>query len=124
MELIDISNNEFEMAMGTEEVSYIDEGRIKTINNGMFMHWSMYLSDERKIFIKFKDENNIFYKNSEDFNKTLVKSEKSDEVIEILGYKCKKVTIIFDDDSSIVSYFAPKLNVNSEGFKYFNVSSI
>ena len=117
MNLNGVTSSEFKVAMGSIEEFYIQSGNHKTKYNGLIMDWVIYKANEDKIYFKAKDEVDVFYKSSMVFDKTPSKIEFHDEVIEVLGYSCKKLTIHFDENSRITSYYSTDLPVDSELYK-------
>jgi len=112
-----LTNSDLKTAMGSIEEFFINTGNHLTMSNGTIMDWVLYKNEGSKVYFKMKDEKSIHFKNSNIFKKKLYKIEFYYENFKFLGYDCKKITIHFDDDTKITSYYSSKLYVDSKLFE-------
>lgn len=91
--LPNISDEQFSKMMGSTQEYYIKNGDYKSVANGSFFQWQLYINKDNKLYNKMANSETLFWID-EDTNKDMVlKAEINKGVIEILGYLCDELVL-------------------------------
>src|SRR5688500_9562817 len=117
-----VTDEQFSGMMGTS-MEYLMKGSdYKTITNGNYLLWQLYISKDNKIYNKIANSPAILWNDVTINTDEVLKAETNKNVVEILGYKCDE--LILTCKSGIQKYYynaGLKLDAKLyENFKYQN----
>lgn len=102
--------------MGTSLEYNMKEGNYKTISNGTFLLWQLYLQKENKVYSKFSNSNSIFWNDGAENKDEVLDIVLNRKALEILGNQCDE--LILTCKSGIQKYyFTPKYKVDPKFFE-------
>ena len=101
--LSNVTDQQFNAMMGDTQEYFIDGGDYKTITNGTFFIWQLYLNADNKLYTKIANSEAILWNDGSINNDEIVKAELNKEVIEVLGYKCDE--LILTCKSGVQKYY-------------------
>lgn len=107
---------------------FIKGGDYKTITNGMFAQWQLYINKENKIYNKMASSDTVFWNNASEHDDEVLSAKVNKNVTTILGYPCDE--LILTCRSGVQKYYYnSKLRVDSKLYtkhqygNYFNYIS-
>ncbi|WP_276373201.1 hypothetical protein [Chryseolinea sp. H1M3-3] len=111
-----VTNEMFTSMMGTS-LEYIVKGAsYKTISNGTFLQWQLYLPKDNKLYTKFSNSPSILWNDGAVNPDEVIKSELNKNVVEILGHACDE--LVLTCKSGVQKYyFNSKLKMDSRLFE-------
>jgi hypothetical protein len=113
-----VPNEQFAAMMGTTWEYYIKEGNYKTITDGTFLLWQLYINKDNKLYNKLSNSAAILWNDGAVNPDEVMKSELNKAVITILGYQCDE--LILTCKSGVQKYyFNSDLKVNTSLFEKF-----
>jgi hypothetical protein len=102
--------------MGTTVEYNLKEGNYKTISNGTFLLWQLYVQQDNKLYTKFANSNSIFWNDGAENKDEVLKIDLNKKALEILGYKCDE--LVLTCKSGVQKYyFTSKFKVDPKLFK-------
>ena len=111
--------------LGTIHYYYVKGGDYKTVTNGHFAQWQMYLSKDNKIYNKMASSDTVFWNNAAEHDDDVLSTKLNKNVITILGYPCDE--LVLTCRSGVHKYyFNSKLRLDSKLYvkhKYANYYS-
>lgn len=117
-----LADEQFSAMMGTSMEYVIKGSDYKTITNGNYLLWQLYISKDNKIYNKIAGSPAILWNDVTINNDEVLKAETHKNAIEVLGYKCDE--LILTCKSGIQKYYYnPDLKLDAklyENFKYQN----
>ena len=120
--LPNLTNEVFTAMMGTSIEYSIKGASYKTVSNGTFLLWQLYLPKDNKLYTKFSNTPAILWNDGAVNPDEVLKSELNKNVVDILGYSCDE--LVLTCKSGIQKYyFNSKLKMDSklfENHKYGN----
>jgi hypothetical protein len=117
-----ISDDQFTAMMGSAQEYYIKDGDYKSIANGTFFQWQLYVNKENKLYTKMVSSESLLWNDGAANSDEVLKTEINKSVIEILGYKCDEL-ILTRKSGTQKYYFNATLSVDKKIFanhKYGN----
>ena len=106
-----LTDQQFTSMMGSTQEYFIKGGTYKSINNGSYFQWQLYVNIENKHYSKVSNSETLSWIDGTKNKDEILKVETNKGVIEILGYKCDE--IIFTCKSGTQKYyFNAKLSVD------------
>jgi hypothetical protein len=117
-----ISDDQFTAMMGSAQQYYIKDGDYKSIANGTFFQWQLYVNKENKLYTKMVSSESLLWNDGAANSDEVLKTEINKSVIEILGYKCDEL-ILTCKSGTQKYYFNATLSVDKKIFanhKYGN----
>jgi hypothetical protein len=117
-----ISDDQFTAMMGSAQEYYIKDGDYKSIANGTFFQWQLYVNKENKLYTKMVSSESLLWNDGAANSDEVLKTEINKSVIEILGYKCDEL-ILTCKSGTQKYYFNATLSVDKKIFanhKYGN----
>jgi len=117
-----VTDEQITTMMGSKQEYFIKNGDYKSILNGSYIQWQLYLNKENKLYNKTSDTEVITTVDASTITDEVLKSEINKGVTEILGYKCDEL-ILTCKNSVQKYYFNAKLSVDPKLFanhKYGN----
>ena len=106
-----VTDMQFEQMMGSREEFYIKNGDYKSVRNGTFYQWSLYVNKENKFYSKLSNSDTLYWDDAGSNTDTVLKVEVNREAINILGYKCDEL-ILTCKNGIQKHYFNSKLHVD------------
>jgi hypothetical protein len=117
-----LTDEQFSAMMGTSMEYLMKGSNYKTITNGNYILWQLYISKDNKIYNKIANSPAILWNDVTINTDEVLKAETNKNVVEILGYKCDE--LILTCKSGIQKYYYnPSLKLDAklyENFKYQN----
>ncbi len=108
--------------LGSVHNYYIKNGDYKTVTNGMFAQWQLYINKDNKLYNKMASSDTVFWNDAAIHDDEVVSSKVNKNVITILGYPCDE--LVLNCRSGVHKYyFNSKLRVDAKLFiknKYGN----
>jgi hypothetical protein len=102
--------------MGTTVEYNLKEGNYKTISNGTFLLWQLYVQQDNKLYTKFANSNSIFWNDGAENKDEVLKIDVNKKALEILGYKCDE--LVLTCKSGVQKYyFTSKFKVDPKLFE-------
>ncbi len=118
----EMTDEQFTMMMGSTQEYFIKDGDYKSVTNGSFFQWQLYVNQDNKLYNKMSNSETLLWNDGAINPDEILKAEFNKEVTEILGYKCDEL-ILTCKSGTQKYYFNSKLSVNTELFvnhKYGN----
>ncbi|NQY30077.1 MAG: DUF4412 domain-containing protein [Flavobacteriaceae bacterium] len=111
-----LEDEQFTSMMGSQNEFYIKEDNYKSMTDGTYYQWQLYINKDNKLYSKFANSKTILWNDSQINNDSIITIALNKNVIDILGYNCDE--IILTCESGIQKYyFTSKLAMSSELFK-------
>jgi hypothetical protein len=111
--LPNVKDEQFNSMMGTKQEYYIKGGNYKSVTNGTFAQWQLYINQDNKLYSKFSNSETILWNDGGVNTDSVIKIQVNKGVTEILGYKCDE--LILTCKSGIQKYyFNSKIGVDTK----------
>jgi hypothetical protein len=114
--------------MGIVHNYFIKGGDYKTMINGQFAEWQLYISKENRIYSKMKSSDLVMWNDGSEYDDEVLNAEVNKNVIKILEYDCDE--LILTCRSGVHKYYYnsqltvdPKLFLNHKYGNYYNYIS-
>ncbi|NOT73760.1 MAG: hypothetical protein HOP08_02445 [Cyclobacteriaceae bacterium] len=121
-----LSSEQFTSMMGTTQIYLLKGGDYKSLTNGTFAQWQLYINKDNKLYNKMSHSPTVFWLDGAVNTDEILKVEINKEVTEVLGYLCDE--LIFTCKSGIKKYyFSSKIKIDPklyEQHKYGNWNEI
>lgn len=114
-----ISDQQLNGMLGNITEYYIKGGNYKTVTNGTFLQWQLYINKDNKLYNKFAIAETLLWNDCSKNPTEVVKTEIKKGVLSILGYVCDEVTLTCKNGLQKY-YFSSKLKVNAKAFANHN----
>lgn len=102
--------------LGSVHNYYIKGGNYKTITNGKFALWQLYINADNKVYNKIAPVDTVFWNNAAEHDDEVLEAKVNKKVIKILGYDCDE--LILTCRSGVQKYYySPKLGADAKLFK-------
>ena len=110
--LPNVPSEQFTSMMGSTFEYSIKGGNYKTIADGSFFQWQVYINKDNKLYNKLSNSASILWNDGAVNPDELIKSELNKGGATILGYKCDE--LILTCKSGVQKYyFSPELKVDA-----------
>jgi hypothetical protein len=119
-----MKDEQFADLLGTVQQYYIRGGDYKSVTNGSFVKWQLYINKENKLYTSVANSEALLWNDAGLNTDSVLKVELHPSVLEILGYKCDELVLTCKTGLQKY-YFTHKLPVNSKLYtnhKYGNWS--
>lgn len=117
-----VKDDQFNSMMGNKQEYYIKGGNYRSVTNGTFSQWQLYVNKDNKLYSKMTSSETILWNDGCVNTDSIIKIELNKGVTEIIGYKCDE--LILTCKSGIQKYyFNSRLGVDTKLFadhKYGN----
>ncbi len=111
--LPNIKDEKFNSLMGNTQEYFIKGGDYKSVTNGTFLQWQLYINKDNRLYNKMSNSETIFWNDGSVNDDSIIEVQLNKETTEILGYKCDE--LILTCKSGIQKYyFNSKLSVDSK----------
>ena len=120
--LPNMKDEQFNSMMGTKQEYYIKGGNYKSVTNGTFSQWQLYINKDNKLYNKMSNSETILWNDGSVNTDSIISVQLNKGVTEILGYKCDEL-ILTCKSGTQKYYFNSKLGVDTKLFvnhKYGN----
>ena len=99
--------------LGAKHNYFIKGGDYKTVTNGIFAQWQLYINSENKIYNKMASSDTVFWANAAEHDDEVLNMKMTPNAVTILGYSCDE--LILTCRSGVQKYyFNSKLRVDSK----------
>lgn len=110
-----ITDQQWVAMLGSTQEYYIKGGDYKSITNGTFAQWQLYINKDNKFYNKMSNSESVFWNDASVQGDEVLKVEVIKNATEVLGYKCDEV--ILTCKSGVQKYyFNSKLAVDTKLF--------
>ena len=110
-----VSDEQFTTMMGSTQEYYIKNGDYKSVANGSFFQWQLYVNKENRIYSKMSNSETLLWNDGATNSDEILKIEVNKNITEILGYKCDEVVLTCKSGMQKY-YFNTKLSVDTKLF--------
>jgi hypothetical protein len=111
-----VTDEQFTTMMGSTQEYFIKNGDYKSVANGNFFQWQLYVNKDNKLYSKMANSETLLWSDGAINSDEILKAEVNKGVTEILGYKCDE--LILTCKSGIQKYyFNTKLLVDTKLFE-------
>lgn len=120
--LPNMTSEQFTSMMGTKQEYYIKGGNYKSVTDGTFMQWQIYINKDNKLYNKMSNSEAALWNDGNENSDSILKTQINKGKTEILGYKCDEL-ILTCKSGTETYYFNSKLGVDAQLFvkhKYGN----
>jgi len=110
-----MTDEQFTTMMGSTQEYFIKNGDYKSVANGSFFQWQLYINKDNKLYSKMSNSETLLWNDAATNPDEILKTEINKGVTEILGYKCDE--IVLTCKSGIQKYyFNTKFSVDTNLF--------
>lgn len=110
-----MTDQQWTSMMGSTQEYLIKGGDYKSISNGTFFQWQLYINKENKLYSKMSNSETALWNDGNIQGDEVLKVELNKNVTEVLGYKCDE--LILTCKSGVQKYyFNSKLSVDTKLF--------
>ena len=110
-----MTDQQWTSMMGSTQEYLIKGGDYKSIANGTFVKWQLYINKDNKLYNKMSNSETAFWNDASVQGDEILKAEINKGVTEVLGYKCDEV-ILACKSGVQKYYFNSKLSVDTKLF--------
>jgi hypothetical protein len=102
--------------MGTSQEFNFKGGNYRSVSNGTFLQWQLYVQKDNKLYTKFSNSPSVLWNDGAVNPDSILNAVLNKEVVDILGYKCDE--LIFTCKSGVQKYyFNSKLQIDPKLFE-------
>ena len=110
-----VTDEQFTTMMGSTQEYFIKNGDYKSVANGSFFQWQLYVNKDNKLYSKMANSEKLLWNDGATNSDEILKAEVNKSVIEVLGYKCDE--LVLTCKSGIQKfYFNLKFSVDTKLF--------
>lgn len=110
-----VTDEQFTAMMGSTQEYFIKNGDYKSVSNGSFFQWQLYINKDNKLYNKMANSETLFWNDGATNPDEILNAEVNKGVTEILGYKCDEL-ILTCKSGTQKYYFNTKLSVDPKLF--------
>ena len=89
-----VTDEQFTAMMGSKQEYFIKNGDYKSVANGSFFQWQLYINTENKLYSKMANSETLLWNDGAVNPDEILKAEIKEGVAEVLGYKCDELILI------------------------------
>ena len=108
-----VKDEQFNAMMGTRQEYYIKGGNYKSVSNGTFSQWQLYINKDNKLYSKMANSETILWNDANENNDSIIEVQIHKGVTEIIDYKCDEL-ILTCKTGTQKYYFNSKLGVDTK----------
>jgi hypothetical protein len=108
-----VKDEQFNSMMGTKQEYYIKGGDYKSLTNGSFLQWQLYINKDNKLYNKISNSETILWNDGSLNADSIIKVQLNKGATEILGYKCDEL-ILTCKSGTQKYYFNSKLGADTK----------
>jgi len=109
------TNEQLALMLGNKHEYFIKGGNYKTVTNGTFLLWQVFINKDGKSYSKMANAEPLLYNDVTVAIDELLKSEKNENVVTILGYPCHEL-VFTSKNSQEKYYYNPTLKLDASVF--------
>ena len=110
-----VTDEQFTTMMGSTQEYFIKNGDYKSVANGSFFQWQLYVNKDNKLYSKMANSEKLLWNDGATNSDEILKAEVNKSEIEVLGYKCDE--LVLTCKSGIQKfYFNLKFSVDTKLF--------
>lgn len=110
-----VTDEQLTTMMGSTQEYFIKNGDYKSVSNGAFFQWQLYVNNDNKLYNKMANSETLLWNDGATNHDEILKEEVNKGVIEILGFKCDE--LVLTCKSGIQKYyFNSQLSVDTKLF--------
>jgi len=98
-----VSDVQLTAMMGDTNLYYIQGGNYKTVSNGKYLQWQVYINAVNKLYNKTSNSESLVWMDAGVYNDSLVSVTLRPGAAQILGYTCDEITMTCK--SSVQEYY-------------------
>ena len=102
--------------MGNRQEYLIKGGNYKSVFNGTFMQWVLYVNKDNKLYSKMTSSPDVLWNDGAENADEVLKAEVNKGVVDIAGYKCDELVLTCKTGIQKY-YFSAKLAVDAKLFE-------
>lgn len=110
-----VTDSQFTSMMGNTQEYFIKNGDYKSVANGSFFQWQLYVNADNKLYSKMANSETLLWDDGANNSDEVLKAEVNKGVTEVLGYKCDEL-ILTCKSGTQKYYFNAKLSVDPKSF--------
>lgn len=110
-----VTDEQFTSMIGSIQEYFIKNGDYKSVANGSFFQWQLYVNTDNKLYSKMANSDTLLWNDGATNPDEILKTEVNKGVTEILGYKCDEL-ILTCKSGTQKYYFNTKLSVDTKHF--------
>jgi hypothetical protein len=111
-----LSDQQLTDMIGSRQEYYIKKGNYKTVTNGNYAQWQLYVNSDNKLYSKVINTDTLLWNDGSVNNDEVLSFTLNKNAINILGYDCDE--LILTCKSGIQKYyFNSKISVDSKLYK-------
>ena len=110
-----VTDQQFTTMMGSTQDYFIKSGDYKSVANGSFFQWQLYVNKDNKLYSKMANSETLLWNDGSENKDEIIKTELNKGVTEILGFKCDEL-ILTCKSGTQKYYFNSKLSVDTKLF--------
>lgn len=111
-----VTSEQFDEMMGTVQEYFIKGDKYKSIGNGSFSQWQLYIPLENRLYSKLAISDTIYWVDGKSNPDEVVSFELQKGKENILGFMCDAL-VLQTNTGQTTYYFSEKVKTNSELFK-------
>jgi len=111
--LPNLTDERFSAMLGTRQEYYIKSGNYKSVTNGTFSQWQLYINSDNKLYNKRSNTETIFWDDAGINDDSVIDAKINKGVAEVLGYKCDEL-ILTCKNGIEKYYFTTKLGADAK----------
>jgi hypothetical protein len=110
------TDEQFTSMLGSTQEYFIKNGDYKSVTNGSFFQWQLYVNKENKLYNKMANSETLLWNDGGTNPDTVLEAKVNKTVTEILGYKCYELILTCRSGVQKI-YFNSKLAVDPKIFE-------
>lgn len=105
--------------LGSETEYFIKGGSYKTVTNGSFLQWQLYINKDNKLYNKFSLAETLMWNDCSTNPNEVIKVETKKRALKILDYECDEIMMTCKNGTQKY-YFSSKLKIDAKAFSKHN----
>lgn len=110
-----VTDEQFTAMMGSQQEYFIKDGDYKSVANGSFFQWQLYINKDNKLYNKMANSETLLWNDGAVNADEVLKAEVNKAVATIAGYQCDELVLTCKTGIQKY-YYSSKLEVNPELF--------
>ena len=110
-----VTTEQFTTMMGSTQEYFIKNGDYKSVTNGSFFQWQLYINKDNKLYSKMANSDTLLWNDGATNSDEILKAEVNKGVAEILGYNCDEL-ILTCESGTQKYYYNTNLTVDIDLF--------
>ncbi|MES2646458.1 MAG: hypothetical protein V4717_06255 [Bacteroidota bacterium] len=88
-----VTNEQLTAMFGSIQEYYVKDGTYKSVVNGTFVQWQLYVNADNKLYNKYSNSDTVNWNDGAINLDKVLKSEINKNVVKILGYDCDELIL-------------------------------